>query len=361
MNAMGAIRSSFRHVEVALIVVIVIVGVVVSLQAPNFLSPINLINLLLAMVTIGIVALGQGFVIMAGELDLSVAATIAFSAAASASLMRAGVPVWAGVVAAIVIGSLIGIVNAVIVLATGVNSFIVTLGTLSVVQGLTLWVTGGLPIAVPADLALIGSSTRIAGVPFPVIVFIALTVLAQLVLVFTVFGRRVLAVGDNVNGARLAGVPVIGTKLAVFAIAGGLAGLAGILRAASLGTAESSAGTSDLLPIIAAVVVGGASLLGGRGSMIGVFLGAVLLGMVQNAYVILKLSSWLQLATFGLVVVAAGVFDQARQGRIGWVNTIRERRAVRASLTRRDAASDPVGAPAEPPASTDAHTKENAR
>lgn len=334
MKALSVIRSSFSRVEVALVLVIAVVAIVVSVQEPNFLSPINLINLLLAMVTIGIVALGQGFVIMAGELDLSVAATIAFSAATAAAMMRAGVPVWAGVIIAIVIGAMIGLTNAIIVVATGVHSFIVTLGTLSVVQGLTLWVTGGLPISTPEELSLIGSGTRLAGVPLPVIFFIALTLLAQLVLVFTVFGRRVLAVGDNLDAARLAGIPVIATKLAVFAIAGGLAGVAGILRAASLGTAESSAGTSDLLPIIAAVVVGGASLLGGRGSMIGVFLGAVLLGMVQNAYVILQLSSWLQLATFGLVVVAAGVFDQARQGRIGWVNTMRERRALLRALAK---------------------------
>ncbi|MCA0296654.1 MAG: ABC transporter permease [Actinobacteria bacterium] len=332
MNLAEKFRGAFRHVEVALIVVIAVVALLVSLRAPNFLSPVNLINLLLAMVTIGIVALGQGFVIMSGELDLSVAASIAFSAAAAASVMRSGAPVWLGVIIAIGIGATIGLLNAVIVLATGVNSFIVTLGTLSVVQGLTLAVTGGLPIAVPDALGLLGSTTRIAGIPFPVIVFVALMILAQLVLVYTVFGRRVLAVGDNVDAARLAGIPVVLTKAAVFAIAGALAGVAGILRAASLGTAESSAGTSDLLPIIAAVVVGGASLVGGRGSMTGVFLGAVLLGMVQNAYVILKLSSWLQLATFGLVVVAAGVFDQARQGRIGWVNTLRERRSVRASL-----------------------------
>jgi ribose/xylose/arabinose/galactoside ABC-type transport system permease subunit len=105
--------------------------------------------------------------------------------------------------------------------------------------------------------------------------------------------------------------------------------VAGIVLAASLGTAQSSAGTDDLLPIIAAVVIGGASLTGGRGSMIGVFLGAVLLGMVQNAYIILQLSSWLQLATFGAVVVVAGIFDQVRQGRIDWVNRIRGRWAIR--------------------------------
>ncbi|MCM2387605.1 ABC transporter permease [Streptomyces albipurpureus] len=328
MTQRWSLRSAFGHVEVALVLVIVIVAAVVAVQVPSFLSTANLINLLLAMVTIGIVALGQGFVIMAGELDLSVAATIAFTAACAAALMRDGVPVWFAVIAAIAIGSLIGLVNAAIVLGTGVNSFIVTLGTLSVVQGLTLMVTGGLPIATPLALSDIGADTRVAGIPFPVIVFVVLAIIAQLVLVFTVFGRRVLAVGDNAEAARLAGLPVIGTKLAVFAIAGGLAGVAGILRAASLGTAESSAGTADLLPVIAAVVVGGASLVGGRGSMIGVFLGAVLLGMVQNAYIILKLSSWLQLATFGAVVVAAGVFDQARQGRIGWINTLRDRRAL---------------------------------
>jgi ribose/xylose/arabinose/galactoside ABC-type transport system permease subunit len=329
MKRRVAVTGVFRRVEVALVLVIVVIGALVTIGAPDFLSTANLINLLLGVVTVGIVALGQGFVIMSGELDLSVAATIALTGASAAALMKEGVPVWFSVVVGLVIGSMIGLVNAAIVIYTGVNSFIVTLGTLSVVQGLTLMVTGGLPVAVPDSLTVIGSNTLLVGVPLPVLLFVVLAVVAQLILVFTVFGRRVLAVGDNAEAARLAGIPLSATKFAVFAIAGGLSGVAGIVLAASLGTAQSSAGTDDLLPIIAAVVIGGASLTGGRGSMIGVFLGAVLLGMVQNAYIILQLSSWLQLATFGAVVVVAGIFDQVRQGRIDWVNRIRGRWAIR--------------------------------
>jgi ribose transport system permease protein len=315
-----------RHSEVALSAVIVALGILVALREPNFLGVDNLVNALMAMVTIGIVALGQGFVIIAGELDLSVAATIAFSSVCAAWLMSHGTPVGVAVLVGILLGAFVGLLNALIVVGTGVSSFIVTLGTLSVIQGLTLLVTDGLPIAVPDSLLKLGVDTRIAGVPFPVVVFLILTLATQTVLVTTVFGRRVLAVGDNPEASRLAGLPVVSTRILVFVIAGALAGVAGMLRAASLGTSESSAGLSDLLPIIAAVVVGGVSLRGGRGSMVGVFLGAVLLGLVQNAYIILQLSSSLQLATFGAVIVVAGVFDQLRQGNIAWLSRLRSRR-----------------------------------
>lgn len=321
------VRAALRQTEVVLLLVILALGTFVTVLAPSFLTSNNLLNALLAMVTIGIVALGQGFVIIAGELDLSVAATIAFTSVSAAWLMQHGVNPVLAIAAALALGVTVGVINALIVVVARVNSFIVTLGTLSVVQGLTLMVTRGLPISVPNVLAYIGSGTRLAGIPFPVVVFLVLTLAAQAVLVLSVFGRRVLAVGDNEEAARLAGIPVAGTKITVFAIAGALAAVAGLLRAASLGTSESSAGASDLLPIIAAVVVGGASLLGGRGSMIGVFLGAVLLGLVQNAYIILQLSSSLQLATFGAVIVVAGVFDQVRQGRIALPRGLRSKRA----------------------------------
>lgn len=340
----AAVRRSLGRTEVVLLAVIVLIGVLVTLKEPAFASQANIINTLFAVATIGIAAIGQAFVITTGEIDLSVAATLSFTALEAASLMQHGVPVPIAALIGIALGAIIGAVNALITVYFKVNSFIVTLGTMSVVQGLTLWVSSGLPIATPNGLNQIGSGTKIAGIPLPVIILILLAIVAQLVLTFTVLGRRVLATGDNQEAARLSGIPTVNTKVLVFALAGGLAAVAGILRAASLGTAQASDGSADLLPIIAAVVVGGVSLLGGRGSMIGVLLGAVLLGEVQNAYVILRLSNSLQLATFGAVIVIAGIVDQLRQGSVH----------LRAPQWLTHVRTDP-GGPSEPPPSTDQH------
>jgi ribose/xylose/arabinose/galactoside ABC-type transport system permease subunit len=194
----------------------------------------------------------------------------------------------------------------------------VTLGTQAVLLGITLQVSGGFSISTPHSFQLIGSST-IYSVPLPIVEMVVLAVICQIVLSRLVWGRRVVAVGDNAEAARLAGIPLSLTKVSVFVVAGAFAALAGIISTASVGSADSNLGQTELLPIIAAVVIGGASLAGGRGSMIGVLLGAVLLGLVQNAYVILRLSTLWQQTTFGLVIIIAGVFDQIRLGRFrGW-------------------------------------------
>ncbi len=312
--------------EVVLLVVILLLGTFVSFRAENFLSTTNLFNAALAMVTVGIVAYGQAFVIIAGELDLSVGSTIAFTAVSAGWFIERGLNPWVAVVVAITMGALVGLVNALIVVYGGVNSFVVTLGTLSVVRGGTLLITEGLPIGMPDTLDVLGRQTKWGPAPLPVIVMVVLGVVAHMILKLTVFGRRVQAVGDNDEAARLAGIPVNQTRILVFMIAGALAGLAGIIRAASLGVADASAGEADLLPIIAAVVVGGAALTGGKGSMIGVLFGALLLGVVQNAYVILRLSGFLQELTFGAVIVVAGLFDRARAGQFAEVSRFLRRR-----------------------------------
>jgi inositol transport system permease protein len=152
-------------------------------------------------------------------------------------------------------------------------------------------------------------------VPMPILIVLLLAVLAAFVLSRTVLGRHVFGVGGNPEAARLVGVNVRRTKFAMFVLAGGLAAFAGIVQAASLQSAEAGSGEADVLPIIAAVVIGGVSLYGGRGTITGVVLGAVLLGEIENAYVTLHLSSFLQEATFGAVIVLAGLADQLRQGR----------------------------------------------
>jgi ribose/xylose/arabinose/galactoside ABC-type transport system permease subunit len=154
-------------------------------------------------------------------------------------------------------------------------------------------------------------------VPVSVIIFIALVVLGQFVLTRTVFGLRTTAIGDNDTAARLGGIPVSGTRIAVFVLIGLLAGVAGIVYSTQVGVAEAQAAQGYELDVIAAAVIGGASLAGGRGSIIGAFLGACLLGLLRNAFILLSLSSFLQQVSIGAVIILAALFDQARQGNLG--------------------------------------------
>ncbi len=314
MSSAPTLRRIFARPETVLIAVIIVVSLLVSLQASAFLTRDNILNILLAMSTIAIIALGEAFVLMLGEIDLSVAAVIALAGASAAWLMADGLTPLLALPLGVIVGGSVGLVNGLVVVLFRVHSFIVTLGTLSIVQGLTLLVTGGLPISVPDSILPLGQKT-LWGAQLPVLIMVGLTLGFQVVLTFTIFGRRVLFSGDNQEAARLAGIPVNQVRVAVFVLAGCLAGFAGIILTAQLGTASADSGGSLLLPIIAAAVVGGVSLLGGRGSIFGVFLGALLLAIVGNAFVILRLSNFWQQATYGAVVVVAGVVDQVRQRR----------------------------------------------
>jgi ribose/xylose/arabinose/galactoside ABC-type transport system permease subunit len=309
------LRTAFARMEVVLLLVIVVFGAIVASVSPDFLSRFNLLNALLGIVTIGVAGLGVGFVLVAGEIDLSVGSMVGLTGVSTAWMMAHGTNPPLAICLGIALGFVAGAVNGLIVVFSGVNSFVVTLGTQAVLLGVTLKVSGGFPITTPNSLAKIGSQTQIYSVPIPIIEMAVLAVICQVVLSRAVWGRRVVAVGDNAEASRLAGIPVGLTKISVFAVAGAFAAIAGILSTASVGSADANLGQTELLPIIAAVVIGGASLTGGRGSMIGVLLGAVLLGLVENAYVILRLSTFWQQVTFGLVIVVAGVFDQIRQGR----------------------------------------------
>lgn len=323
--SLGAIaRRIVARGEFFSVLVIVLVGTFVAFQSSAFLSQNNIDTLLLAVSTIVFVAIGESFVLMLGEIDLSLAAIIALSGVMAAWLAGQGITPWLAVVLGVLVGAAIGFVNGVVIVFARVHSFIVTLGTMSIVGGITLLITGGLPIAMPDSVWSLGQ-WQADGLQTPVFMMFGLTLVFQIVLSYSVFGRRVLFTGGNPEAARLAGIPVQATRVLVFVLAGTLSGFAGVVLAAQLGTASADAGSSLLLPLIAAAVVGGVSLLGGRGSIFGVFLGSILLGIVGNAFVILRLSSFWQQGAYGAVVVAAGIIDQVRQGRIDVLRKLVER------------------------------------
>ncbi len=296
--------------ELALAVIIIVVGAVITIGNPVFLTPSNLVNVLLAVSVTGIAAIGATLVIVSGHLDLSVGSNLGYSGLVGALVMQFGIPAL-GIPAGILVGALVGLANGLLVTYGRVNSFITTLGMLSVVRGLALITTGGSPVDVPASLQVIGQGS-VVGIPVPVLILLILVIVAQLFLSRTVLGRRITAVGDNDRAAFLAGVPVRGTIIAAFVLAGVFAAIAGLVNATNLALAPTDAGTGAELDVIAAVIVGGTSLTGGRGSIIGTLLGSCLLGMLRNAFVLLQLSPYLQVTTIGAVIVLAALVDQIR-------------------------------------------------
>lgn len=307
-------RSFLRRQETGLAAVIVLLGLLLTLANPSFLTSNNLYNIVQAVAVVGILAIGQAFILIAGEIDLSVGSVLGVSGVVVASAMSQGISPPIAIVIALAAGGLIGLVQGSIVVYGKVNSFIVTLATLSIGRGLTLLMSGGMPITVPKSFLFIGQGKVLNDMPVSVLVFISLVALAQVVLSRSVFGQRITAIGDNREAARLTGIPIYRTRILVFVLSGVMAAVGGVVFTSQVGIAESQAGTGIELSVIAACVIGGASLSGGRGSMLGALFGAILLGIITNAFILLRLSPFLQQLSIGLVIVLAVLFDQFRQG-----------------------------------------------
>ena len=314
----GRIRAIYRAwgSELIVLLVIIVLGTLVGLGNPVFFSAQNLLNILQAVAVVGIAAIGATLVVISGNLDLSVGSTISLGGLMTAIAMGWGLPFELATVIGVLTGALAGAANGLIVTLGRVNSFIVTLGTSSAIAGLALFITNRRPLAVPDASAWLGQGT-IGPVPVSVVVLIGLALLTQLFLSRSIRGQRITAIGDNQRAAYLSGLPVRATTVQTYVLAGGFAAFAGVLQASSLANAQPAAGAGMVLTIIAGVIIGGTSLLGGRGSIVGTLLGCVLLGILSNAFILLRLNPEIQVVSLGLVIVLAALFDQWRMRRSG--------------------------------------------
>ncbi|WP_433468792.1 ABC transporter permease [Spirillospora sp. CA-128828] len=288
---------------------LLLVGIILSIASPVFLTHNNLMNVGLATSVAALLAVGQTYVIILAEIDLSVGAALGFTAVVTAQTLRDHGLV-AGVGAGVATGAAIGLVNGLLVTKTRMPSFIATLATMSVLSGLSLQLTKGNPVAVTDyDFQGIGQN-RIAGVPVPVVIMLVVFAVFGYLLARTRFGRYVYATGDNTEAARLSGVRTDRVKILAFVISGVLAALAGFILTARLSTAEPTAGTGLELEAIAAVIIGGTSLAGGRGTLLGTLVGALVLGVIDNGMNLLDVSPFLQNVVKGLVILLAVFLDR---------------------------------------------------
>ncbi len=290
---------------------------VFTVLSPWFLSFDNLMSIGANMAFIGLMSAAQTPLIIAGGLDLSVAAVAGMSGVIVALLYANGVNIWLGSVAALVVGGAIGAINGMFTTGLKLNPLIVTLGTMSVVTGLSLVLTGGLTAALMVPgFNWIGSG-RLFSLPAPWLLTVALYIGLGWVLSATKFGRYVYASGGNAEASRLIGVPVSRTLMQLYIFSGVVGAFAGLVLAAMLGAAAPDAAGPHLLTIIAAVVLGGTSLFGGRGSVWGTALAVCILGTLDNGLTLMDVSSFWQNVARGIVLLLAVSVDQIRTQALG--------------------------------------------
>ena len=302
--------------------VLFLVLLIVFFAAENsrFLSMRNISNILTEVSIYGIIAVGMTFVILTAGVDLAVGSLLAFAGMAGAYVMKAiGADYSLGWLVALstatAVGALVGYLQGKAVTVFSIPPFIVTLGGLTVWRGATLILNDGSPIAgFDANYRWWGTGS-IIGVPVPVVFFGVIALIGYVTQRYTRYGRYVYAVGGNPEAARLNGLDVAAIITSVYLIVGALAGLAGFLLSARLGAAEAVGGVGYELRVIASVVIGGASLAGGRGGIGGTVVGALLIGVLTNGLVIMHVSSYWQQVVIGLIIVAAVAFDSYAKAR----------------------------------------------
>lgn len=295
--------------ELRAVWMLLFVGLILFIATPLFLTGDNLLNVLLAASVTALLAAGQTYVIILAEIDLSVGAVLGISSIVTAFTLQ-DQPLVVGLLAGWGVGAAAGLVNGLLVTKLRMPSFIATLAMMSVLAGLTLQLSQGNPVSIKNDTFLAIGQSSILGVPNPVWIMLAAFLVFGLLLSRSRYGRHVYAVGDNEDAARLAGIEVHRVKILAFVISGLLASTAGFILAARLGTAQPTAGSGLELAAIAAVIIGGTSLAGGRGALVGTLIGALLLGVIDNGLNLLDVSPFLQGVVKGLVILLAIFLDR---------------------------------------------------
>lgn len=295
------------HSPLALpLVGLVVVCVLMGFASDNFFTLANILNVLRQVSVVGILAVGMTFVILTGGIDLSVGAVMALAGTVAAGLMvNMGLPAGLSLAAALMVGLGLGLVNGALVAWGRMPAIIVTLAMMGIARGLGLIYSGGYPISgLPSWVAWFGIG-RIGVVPVPVIIMLVVYALAWVLLQRTPFGRHVYAIGGNETAARLSGVRTGRVKLAVFAISGLTASLAAIVLTGRLMSGQPNAGVGFELDAIAAVVLGGTAIAGGRGLILGTLIGAVLLGVLNNGLNLMGINPYMQDVIKGLIILLA--------------------------------------------------------
>jgi inositol transport system permease protein len=290
--------------------------IILSLSIRSFLTPRNILNVLRQISMNTILACGMTFVIISSGIDLSVASTVSLAGVVACLFAHPGeYPLIVSIVAVIVLGLVIGGINGIIISHTGVPAFIVTLGTQQIVRGIAFIITNGSSVInLSPGYKFIGQGVWL-GIPFPIYILAIIFVISYIILHKTKFGRYVYAVGGNDQAANVSGIDVKRIKVLVYIVASILAALVGVILSSRTNSANPNAGMSYELDAIAAVVIGGTSMSGGKGLMLGTVVGALIIGILNNGLDLIQVSSYLQQVIKGIVIIGAVMLDRMNEVR----------------------------------------------
>jgi ribose/xylose/arabinose/galactoside ABC-type transport system permease subunit len=316
-SALGrSVRNLLRRPEISIIAVMVALGAFLTLANPRFLSLDNLMNIARNYSDIGISAVGMTMVLLVAGIDLSVASVMALGGLVAALAMTSwGLPIPIAIILGVAAGAVCGLVNGLLVQRLKLPPFIATLGMLGVARGIVVGTTSGQGVSgLPKDFTAIGQG-YLGPVPVPVILLVIVTIIGMLFLAYHLWGTYLFSIGGNETAAILTGLPVARVKVFVYLVSGLLAGLAGVLVVSRVGVSLPGQSLGYELQVIAAAVIGGVSLTGGRGTVLGAVLGAMIIGLIQNALVLLQVPPYWQQAFIGGIIILAAIVDILRQRR----------------------------------------------
>jgi ribose transport system permease protein len=296
---------------------LIVVFVFLSFASPVFLSADNLFNIGSQTAVTAVIAIGMTLVIITAGIDLSVGSVSALAGVLGVMMMaQAGLPVPVAILGGTLVGATCGLVNGLLVSVAGLNPFIATLGMLTVARGLTFIVTNAVSVfGAPASFRLLGQGV-IGPIPIPILVIVLVAIVGYIVLSRTRLGRYAYAMGSNLEAARLSGIPIRRCLTSVYVISGALAGFGGMIAASRVNSGQPNFGIGLELDVIAAAVIGGASLFGGQGTVVGTLIGAFLIALIRNGAVLLDVNTFYQQVIIGVVIWLAVFWDQYRRRRL---------------------------------------------
>lgn len=299
--------------ELTTVIALIILMAVITIINSNFLTANNLLNLLLQVTSNALIAFGMTFVILTGGIDLSVGSILALSSALTAGLLGSGMPVTLAILVSLILGCILGMMNGLLISYGKLAPFIVTLATMTIFRGATLVYTNGNPITKGLSdtflFQFLGQG-YIVGIPFPVIIMFIVFIVLYVLLHKTAFGKSVYAIGGNEKAAYISGVKLNKVKIIIYSISGIMASISGLIITSRLSSAQPTAGASYEMDAIAAVVLGGTSLSGGKGRILGTLIGALIIGVLNNGLNIIGVSAFWQQVVKGVVILIAVLIDR---------------------------------------------------
>ncbi|MFD9718697.1 ABC transporter permease [Streptomyces sp. NPDC059076] len=296
-----------------LLSVLLLIGMFTSLNSDVFLTTPNLVNVSQQIAVVAVLAAGLTLLMTAGGIDFSLGAIAAVSHAVVAKLIQSGVNEWVAVLIALVLGTAIGLVNGGVVTVFSVAPFVATLASSTILTGFALLLLDGMSVSIGDHLSVLGFGELFGAIPSLVVLAVLVCVAVGLLMRWSAFGRNAFAIGGNESAARLSGIPVVRSKLLLYALGGFLAALGGVMLVARLGAASPGTGGLPLeLTVVAAVVIGGTSLHGGSGTLVGTVLGVLLLGLVANSLNLLQIDPVYQDIAVGTVLMIAAIVNHQR-------------------------------------------------